>query len=270
MGKCLRRLAGRYSLLCSLAGCLVAMRTAGARAAELPSPSEMGAEGFVCPYDRTYEREVRRKVPGWIRDLDSPDPVLQESAIRMLLGETRIAPSRKTVRVLTDRGISYDSWESRTSALDGLGYKLMERPEKLIPLIRDGMNDPHPRVRASAIMNLSLLLTYPTLELAESYREEVLDLLITKGLTDENEEVATAAFNDLEVQHIAPTRAALRALDRVIATKRAHKSIRGYLPETRADWARKLPPPQPPAAPKPRRAKPAPPPQVPRFPLPVG
>lgn len=182
----------------------------------------------------TLSPQIKRCIQEWNTPMDSGS---QRIAMATLFGQPPVGPGfippTEVQRLLTERGLNYDDWETRLSAIKGFHSFLYLDPEPILPILRDGMNDNHPRVRRESIAVLGRAVnvirrgpSFPTrwsedtAARIHSKREELIDYIldqaVTKGLADEDEEVVDQTLMLLTAEN-ASTKKRLRALDRVIA-----------------------------------------------------
>jgi hypothetical protein len=144
--------------------------------------------------------------------------------------ETReLTPQVLQIReVLVKRGLNYESIRTRSHIAGSVDLLLFDRPLEQLPLLRDALNDPHDAVRGAAATRLGEWVEYArgsqnrgrwepatrkALEPQIIVRiDEIADLLIWKGLTDE--EIWAAASTALTSIDASPPR--IRSLRRAL------------------------------------------------------
>jgi hypothetical protein len=197
----------------------------------VPAPTSPPTALAIPQWD---PEELARRIPGWLEVWnDPPDPDREAVAVSALFGDpldgTAFIPPAWLKRRLVAKRLGYASWQAREAAAQGFGTLLVHEPHRLLPILRDALNDPHQAVREEAIIALNNVLIYEyeeKLDAAEKPAErrkwrdhcdEIIDMLIDKGLGDENEEVAQAAVSGLKFVWTDPTSSRLRSLERRIA-----------------------------------------------------
>jgi hypothetical protein len=184
---------------------------------------------------------------GMVRDLpplENPTPyvakaieILEESsnaedrifALRLLSAASQTSEQARDY--LIGQRLNYTDAKERNLALGdmgALGDILTEDMPRLLPIVRDGLNDPNKDVRENALRVLGLALKsywyaarWPETNRAEPVSEDMIDevyeLIIWKGLTDENYSNARKALEMLrrESDFFKPTIRQVRSLNRV-------------------------------------------------------
>ncbi len=215
-----------------------------------------------------------------LREVNNPtDGDAEAAAVSGLFGNMLIGkfePPDKIKRLLLQRRLRYKHWKARCTAAWNFKYFLEYDVDAMIHIMRDGLNDPHPKVRANSVFSLQHALHLMNTNGRAAIRDwdaamkerinmrrgdlvdEILDLIITKGLTDKNSDVVVAAIHVVSSDKIRPTVTRLRALDRVLDRKGIHNaSDREIARKVRDKWNQIVNPGEP-LVPKPASIKPAP------------
>ncbi len=230
---------------------------------------------------RTWNKaDLRKQLLRWRLELEEPKGFSvrcdEHLVVAALLGSPPshvgpgFEPPKRIVRYMLTRGLDYHEWKSRKAAVRGFTHVFEEKPGQLTPILRDGLNDPHPDVRSVSIEcigeTLHLLIHGPPgrewneaiKPKLDGYIDILVDLLVTKGLVDEEDKLVEEAFIYLD-DDIVPTMTRLRSLDRALANKRFQQSKWfEYAHQQRKEWYFKIHGIKPPE-PKPPEPKPLPP-----------
>jgi hypothetical protein len=201
--------------------------------------------------------EVKRALEVW-RDPRNDDAELQ--AVSTLFGKPEdkhpVLPPQGIVKLLVARGLDYKHWKSRYTAVGAFPYLLEDDVPRLIAILRDALNDPNWEVRVKAVQSLgdaiASVANGPTAkhwsaekrakveknfkEHGQEYLDQMIDLVITKGLTDERRDVADVANETLTFEDVKPNTVRLRALERVIAKRQVHFRYEDAVSEVRDAW----------------------------------
>jgi len=220
--------------------------------AKQPCADERLSEAQGCPMPQPLARKkINRILKKWKKVWKHPRTMDEEVvALQWMLGtpypQPLFSPPKKIIDLLVERGLEYCSPEARKLALDELSYRLHldDQIDRLIPLLRDGLNDPDPSVRWQAIQSILRFWTDPTFyearpdgslqprDFPDEQLEEMVDLLIWKGFFDEEEMVRGAARSifqiegSLEFEGFKPTPGCLRSLERACQWAVAHKLLK--------------------------------------------
>jgi hypothetical protein len=190
---------------------------------------------------------------------NASSPTEEHWALLELFGDTHLLrranlPS-KVQEMLIARGLNYSFWESRVTAVNNLAgwFDIDGNIPALIAVLGDGLNDPHPGVRKEAADGLSRALDivagghYVPKDEADKARfgqsrqawaDAIVDLAITKALTDEDPNVLPHAWQVLA--DAKPNLTRLRSLERVLAKKVLSPGEQEQAEEVRAKWAKAL------------------------------
>jgi HEAT repeat protein len=119
-------------------------------------------------------------------------------------------------------------------------------------LLREGLDDPHPEVRAQAAAHLdgALIVVQTDVYLPkdkaareelekrrEDYIDLIIDLAITKGLSDEDQDVQVQASVALESEFVKPTFRRVKCLERALAKNQVHPDVREVAESLRKKWS---------------------------------
>lgn len=206
------------------------------------------------------EKALAAHIEHWIRDVENPaDAHTEAVAVSSLFGQPPILPGfqppDRVKRFLLQRRLSYRSWEARHDAAHCFQYFLEHDIATLVDLMRDGLNDPHPKVRSQAIFSIEHAINLLTGNVAvapqwddvmkdwiEKHRDdlldEIVDLVVSKGLTDEDTDVVDYALITIRSKHIQPTPTRLRSIDRVVGRGLVPEPYDEYAADVRDEWDR--------------------------------
>jgi hypothetical protein len=210
--------------------------------------------------------ERKRVIDYWMKYwLNPTDADAEVCAVSALFGNppegvpffvTYFRPPEDIKQLLVKRRLAYRYWESRRVAAYYFQYRLEDDIATLIKIMRDALNDPHWEVRRQGLISLEHALERVVngpydrdwdearrakmLEHTDDYADEILDLVITKGLTDDNREVVDEAWGVLLRDFALPSAARLRSLDRVLTKRAVPSSHRKMVAELRDRWAKQI------------------------------
>lgn len=214
-------------------------------------------EIYVAPCANA--KEVAEAIDVWLKDWhNAPSSEAESSAVAALFGNPPASrffgsfePPERIKRLLILRQLNYQFWESRRVAAWQFQYMLEDDVGTLIGILRDGLNDPHASVRAQSAMSLGHALEVvgdwqhdknrKAQWLADGigFTDQIVDLLITKGLTDSDFDVAHEAYI-LLTDKVPATRTRLNALERVIDKAHVHKDKRDDIREMHGAWSKSV------------------------------
>jgi hypothetical protein len=170
------------------------------------------------------------------------------------IADREITPLARRVRkALVERGLNYETVRTRSTAANYLDLLLFHRPLDQIPFWRDALNDPYEGVRSIAVGHLGEFLgkardaqelggwceltRLDSASQTEDRIDEIVDLLIWKGLTDTEWAVWTGVGGALI--GVEPNAKRIRSLKRAIdsgvirdagALRDAKEALRGWDP----------------------------------------
>lgn len=231
---------------------------------ELPPPAPNRAWMLVqqAPNPVEVQQAIDQALPVW---RNPPDESAEYEAVSVLFGQfdalRRYDPPERVKQLLVARGLRYRNRESRQEAAWAFQYLLEDDLATLIPLMCDALNDPQRNVRQQAVYSLEHAIR--VLEIGpdhqewdgkktshmkehvrvhgDGYLDEIVELLVTKALTDEHQEVAECAIVALPSNDWAtPNARRLRALNRVLAKGQVHRESRDTAEDLRDKWAELL------------------------------
>lgn len=209
------------------------------------------------PDDEAVRRALTAALSKWSKPQDAETELDATSVLfgRLSLAQ-RFDPPQRIKDLLIQRQLRYENWETRKLAVWEFQYLLEDDLRSLIAALRCGMYDPRPEVREQSLYSLehaiSVVLSGPSTKewneatrtdvekQRENYLDEILDLVIAIGVTDDDRRVATAACGILQSADVKPRLNALRALDRVLAKRHVHPEWTERLREMRDQWFRAL------------------------------
>ncbi|MCA9177568.1 MAG: hypothetical protein KDB14_23945 [Planctomycetales bacterium] len=171
---------------------------------------------------------------------DEPGESVGEAACRLCsycaqeLGKSTPLPANvgPIIEKLLARGLDYKDAGTRACFISYLDALLADRPEDQLAYLRDALNDSDEGVRWQAVLKLEqwidafcgkelrvpwTLVTRRRLALRQQkFFDEIVDMLVSKGLTDPALSVHGAAASALFNRRVKPNRVRIRALKRVI------------------------------------------------------
>lgn len=214
--------------------------------------------------------KVAKAIPVWLKDWENPRSADAElTALAALFGNApgslvfadppanvvgTFDPPARIKKLLLLRRLNYRYANSRRAAVHEFQHLLVDDVEMLISIAREGLNDTHRDVRDESVLmlqNTLLLFVYKgsvrkkwnaatkarMMKQRNELTDVIVDLLVTKGLTDDNEAVAHSAYCILlDEIYLTPTLSRLRALDRVMAKRHVHPEYREAVQKLRDKW----------------------------------
>lgn len=260
-------------------------REAPGRAPAKPSRDreQPGRTPLRVPEVKWNPQELKRFILNRLEIWENPppDPELEATVVQELFGYfgysdffPRFDPPAWLNKRLLARRLNYRSWQAREAATIGFGEILRGNPilrdardgsgwrddaELLVPILRDALNDLHPKVRFHAVSQMARLLLGIEQKLDVVYgqgrfrskvnpaerrkwidlHDEIIDMIMNKGLVDEDLDVRTESIVALDQTDVAYVTAAdLRSLDRRIARGLPDDLALEFAKELRAKWTR--------------------------------
>ncbi|MBI1901169.1 MAG: hypothetical protein HY000_13265 [Planctomycetes bacterium] len=255
----------RNQTLAALVTMLLVLSTAGRARAEDPPQRSGGGPGetptplaprVLSDEDRRFYADVlARLLPVWI---NPPDLETEHAAVSAMFGGNHVLTQevipKQVQQLVIARRLNYRHWESRQDAVNGLAHWFQADRDSfsLIALLREGLDDPNAEVRAQAAAHLDQALIVVETDVylpkdkaaredlekrREDYVDLIVDLSITKGLSDEDPDVQVHARVALESEFAKPTFRRLKCLERALAKNQVHPDVREVAESLRKKWA---------------------------------
>lgn len=166
------------------------------------------------------------------------DANVQASSVAALFAIS--TKSEEARSFLLKRRLDYISEEARWIAAYEFRNLLRDDPQALLSICREGLNDPVARVRLNALGSAQNILYQDGVRekpWPEDTIDETIDLLATRGLTDNHFETANHALQLLNTESsLKPNRQRLRALRRAQVLC-PHKQLRDPIGQLITEWS---------------------------------
>lgn len=144
-------------------------------------------------------------------------------------------PDRLT-ELFIERRLNYRFPESRRMALTRLVYLFDWDLNRVIALVQDGLDDPHPTVRHKALLILSEFWAFPCHwetradgvfgpPFSDEQLDEIVELLASKALVDDDKKVRACGALYFDSSRIEPTCYRLQLLERACRESRRRQQI---------------------------------------------